>query len=403
MKQIYNVAIVGGGASGLICALECVLGKNALLGESVVVLEKNDRVGKKLISTGNGQGNFTNKSINESNYYGDPFFIQTFLEHQKNIDLDEYFYSLGIPFYTSADGKKYPLSRQANSVLDAFRNVLEHKKVQTLTNFCVENIIEKNGLFEISSTSNKIFAKNVVVAVGGSAGKHFGTDGTSYKLLTALGHEKTKLYPSLVQLKTQTEHIKALRGLKEQARVTAYDNGEKLKSCVGEILFTEYGVSGPAVFQVSGHLSKANSPWINVEFLPDKSKEETYDLLADKLKNLPFIPAEEWLNGILVKRVGQAVVKRAKSRSIEDIVYSLKNFSLTVTGNLGFQYAQVTKGGIKTREINPKTYESLIVKNMFVTGEVLDVDGDCGGYNLTFAFVSGIVSARTIKNNLQGE
>ncbi len=395
MSQIFKTAIVGGGASGLLCATELLRGENSFSGKEVVILERNERVGKKLIATGNGQGNLTNANITENNYYGDKNFIRVFLDEVRKLDLEEYFYSLGIPLISIGE-KKYPLSRQANSVLDTIRYGLEKKGVNIKTNFFVNGIKNEDGIFKLSSGTETVLAQNVVIAVGGACGKQFGTDGTSYSLAESLGHKKTKIYPSLVQVKTDTSPIRSLKGLKEQAKVTALDNGKPLKSATGEILFTEFGVSGNAVFQVSGHLAKAKNPTLKIEFLPDFSIEKVEKIIADRIENACF-PSDELLTGILVKRVGQAVLKASSSRSPFDLAKTIKNFTLKVTGTLGFNYAQVTKGGIETVAVNPYTFESKLRRGAYLTGEVLDIDGDCGGYNLTFAFVSGLLCARAIK------
>jgi predicted Rossmann fold flavoprotein len=245
----------------------------------------------------------------------------------------------------------------------------------------------------------QILAENVVMATGGSAGKQFGTDGTAYKLMTDFGHKLTALYPSLVQLKTETTFIKGLKGLKETARVTAFDGARPLRSVSGDLLFTDFGVSGNTAFQLSACIAGKKEAYLIVEFLPELSYSETEKLLLKRIK-MQHLKKEDLLCGILNKRVGQAVLKYAKSDSVEDIAYAIKNFKLKVTGSLDFSYAQVTRGGIKTADVDAETYESKLCKGMYIVGEALDVDGECGGYNLTFAFVSGITSAKAIKKEL---
>ena len=398
MSKIYQVIIVGGGASGLLCATELVSGHNAFLGNDIAILERTDRVGKKLIATGNGQGNLSNQNITTFNYYGDKNFIDIFLAEYNKLNLEDYFNSLGIPMSTMPDGKKYPLSKQANSVLDTIRAYLISKGVNTITDFYAQTITKENGVYKVSSKDKCYYAKNVVLAVGGASGKQFGTDGTSYVLAQSLGHGLTKLYPSLVQIKTDTTLIKSLKGLKEQAKITAYDGDVELKSAVGEVLFTEYGISGNAVFQVSGHLTTAKTPSVKIEFLPELTLSQTEQIVGNRIINAPFVEKCDILNGILSKRVGQVVLKTAKDQTPKSIAYAIKNFTIKVTGNLGFNFAQVTKGGIQTDRINPFTFESKLSRGVYIVGEQLDVDGDCGGYNLTFAFTSGILSAKAIKN-----
>lgn len=399
MQKIFKTAIVGGGAAGLMSAVELLNGNNALSGTEVIVLERNDRVGKKLIATGNGQGNLTNLNMSEEFFYGDKNFIREFLRLLNDINLMEYLENLGIPLVSSKDGKIYPLSKQASSVLDIIRAFLDYKNCVVKTDFIVTEVVKRKGVFLVKSSGEEILAEKVIIATGGSVAKQFGTDGSAYAIMERLGHEKSKIYPSLVQLKTDTSKIRSLKGLKETVLVSAYSGVNKIKSASGEILFTEFGVSGSAIFQVSvGIADKINAKLI-VEFLPEKSEKEIADILS-KRKQTPYIKNEDLLSGMLNKRVGQAVLKTAKSMDVKDIVYAIKNFTLEVSGTLGFNYAQVTRGGIKTDKIDPKTMQSKIIDGIYIVGETLDVDGDCGGYNLTFAFTSGIIAARAIKNKL---
>lgn len=398
MNKIYKVAVIGGGASGLMCAVDLCSDKNALSGSDVLILERNDRVGKKLIATGNGQGNLMNEHFGVENYRGERSFIEKFVRLAKEIDLEKYLSDLGIPLCTLKDGKMYPLSRQANSVLDSLRAYLSFKGCVTQTEAFVKGVKSKKDYFVLTTDNGDYFAEKVVMATGGMAAKQFGTDGSSYLLAERFGHKKTNLYPALVQLKTETNAIKGLKGLKEVASVTAYKNGKPLKTCVGDLLFTDYGVSGNTVFQLSSVFDGMGEEYLSVEFLPELSIEKLVEIIT-KRQSLEHIDNNEVLSGILNKRVGQAVLKASKSNQATDIAHAVKNFKLKITGNLGFNYAQVTKGGIATKDVNPLTMESKLVKDFYLVGETLDVDGDCGGYNVTFAFVSGIIASRAIKDN----
>ncbi len=396
MGKMFNTAIVGGGASGLMTAIELLCGENALLGQDVLVLERCDRVGKKLIATGNGQGNLMNQDFGAKFYRGEKSFVQTFVDKAVSIDLEKYLYDLGIPLCTLKDGKKYPLSRQASAVLDIFRAILERKGCNTQTDAKVTDIVAKNGYYILKTSKGDFKAKSVVLAFGGKAQKQFGTDGTGYGLAESFGHKKTALYPSLVQLKTETSIIRGLKGLKEVASVTAYVNENKLCSSTGDLLFTDYGVSGSTIFQISAYLKGDKNEYLRVEFLPELDESEIEKILIDRERQ-GFLDKNDMLCGLLNKRIGQAVLKSAKSNSVKDVAHAIKDFRLNVVGTLGFDYAQVTKGGIATDTIDPLTMESMLQKNLYIIGEALDVDGDCGGYNITFAFISGIISARGIK------
>ncbi len=398
LHKIYQTVIIGGGASGLMCAVELLGGNDAFSGSDVLVLERNDRVGKKLIATGNGQGNLMNENFSAEFYHGESSFISSFIKLAKKIDLESYLFSLGIPLCTLKDGKKYPLSRQASAVLDVLRANLSYKGCIIKTDTFVFDISKKGKLYYVKTDSEEYVAKSVVLATGGMSAKQFGTDGKSYALAEKLGHKKTELYPSLVQLKTETDKIRGLKGLKEIALVRAFVDGKEKKSCLGDLLFTEYGVSGNTIFQVSSCFNGKGKESLKIEFLPDLSIEQVKQILVEKKKK-NYIKDTEILDGILVKRIAQSVLKTAKSNKVEDIAYAIKNFSLKVTGNLGFNYSQVTKGGIKTDDINPLTMESKLKENFYIVGEALDIDGDCGGYNVTFAFISGILAGLNIKTN----
>ena len=399
MEKIYRTAIIGGGAAGLMSAVTLTHGENAFSGDDLIVIEKNDRVGKKLVATGNGQGNLTNANITAENYYGDKAFIENFINQTKSELLREQFDFLGIPLLEQKDGKIYPLSKQANSVLDIIRSYLNYKGVKESTQNKVNSITKKGDLFLVNTLNGVIKAQSVILATGGAAAKQFGTDGSSYALAENFGHKKTQIYPSLVQLKTDLEKIRGLKGLKETARVTAVVDGREVKSAVGDLLFTEFGVSGNAVFSVSAAVTDKKDAKLIVEFLPHLSQEKTQEILENR-NNSPFIGEQDLLTGVINKRIGQAVMKTVRDKTPKSVATALKNFTLSVTGNLGFNYAQVTKGGIVSKDIDTKTYQSKIVKDLYIVGEMLDIDGDCGGYNLTFAFISGIVAANSIKSSL---
>ena len=398
MNKLFKAAIVGGGASGLLCAVELLSGDNRLKGEDVVILERNDRVGKKLIATGNGQGNLTNVSISAENYSGNPAFISKFIEQVKNVNLTEYLKNFGVITEKDEIGRIYPISRQANSVLDILRAYLIGNNCTVVTGYKAVNIAEQNGVFSILSESGeKITAENVVLAIGGKAAKQFGTDGQSYSLAVNFGHTLTPLYPSLVQLKTDKEPIRGLKGIKSNAVVSLCDGDALVKKATGDLLFTDYGVSGNAVFKISDKVADLKEPTLKIDFLPSLTDKSLTAIIEKRLSD-GFIPKNDILNGLINKKIGETIVKSAFG-NLDGIIKSVKAFKIKVTGTLGFDYAQTTKGGVKTAEINPDTYESKLKKGLYITGETLDITGECGGYNLTFAFVSGIFAARAIKNN----
>ncbi|MBR0189954.1 MAG: aminoacetone oxidase family FAD-binding enzyme [Clostridia bacterium] len=400
MNKIYKAAIIGGGASGLLCAAELLSGENRLKGGDVVILERNDRVGKKLIATGNGQGNLTNAEISAENYSGDSAFIKTFIEQSKLVNLTEYFKNLGIITEKDESGRIYPVSRQANSVLDILRAYLIGNNCTIITGFKANKITERGGVFTVSAENGeKITAENVVLAVGGKAAKQFGTDGQAYALATAFNHKLTPLFPSLVQLKTEKEPIKGLKGIKLNATVALFDGNTFIKKASGDLLFTDYGVSGNTVFKISDKAATLKNPVLKIDFLPQFTDKELSEILAKRTRD-GFMSKTDILNGLVHKKLGETIVKQSGG-DLARTIKTVKSFTVKVTGTLGFDYAQTTKGGIDTADIHPHSYESKLQKGLYITGEMLDVDGECGGYNLTFAFISGIIAARSIKNKFK--
>lgn len=396
MDKIYKVAIVGGGASGLFCALELLTGKNSLSADDFILLEKNDRVGKKIVATGNGQCNITNSSIFRENFYGDEDFLNAFYKKLKEFSLEDYLKDYGIYLKTDQEGRKYPISMSANSFLDIILEYLKEKSCNIVTKEKIISIKKQNDIFVLNSENNIYKAQNVVLCVGGSCGSQFGTDGTSYSLALNFNHKLSKLYPSLVQLKTDTTKIKSLKGIKEKAKVTAISSGKKLISSVGDLLFTEYGVSGSTIFKISSCIVDKDDKNLLIEFLPELSLEEITDML-EKRKKLKIYDGEKIFWGLINKRLSSVIYKTAKSDSAKDLAIAVKNFNLKVVGTLGFNYAQVTKGGIVATDVNPFTMQSKKQKGIYIAGEMLNVDGDCGGYNLTFAISSGVFCAKSIK------
>jgi predicted Rossmann fold flavoprotein len=303
---------------------------------------------------------------------------------------EDFLKSIGI--YLTGDGKRYPVSYEANSVLDLIREKLSSNGVSIFTENTVTEIKYKNGIFSVVTDKQTLLAKKVIFGCGGKSQKQFGTDGTAYSLLTALGHTVTDLTPALVQLKTDTKTIKGLHGIKCDAVVKAFDKkGNLLKSQRSDVLFTDYGVSGLGVFQVSGHLLKENGSYLELEFLPDIDKNALKTLLEEKSKSAPYLDKEGLLNGLINKQLAKRIIA-----FYPDLITGIKNFKLAVIGSRGFDSSQVTKGGISVSEVNPVTMESKFVKGLYIVGEVLDVDGDSGGYNLQWAYSSGRCASNAI-------
>ncbi len=375
-----NVAVIGGGASGILAAI--LAARN---GASVTILEKNPRIGKKILATGNGRCNFTNVNACTDDYNSD--FVQYGLDNFTPTDAIRFFEELGLLSRTEAEGRVYPLSGQATAVLDVLRLELSRLSVNVFPEFDVEKIDKKSDVFEISSKSQTIKADKVIVATGGMASPKSGSDGKGYELLKAFGHKTTKLIPSLVQLKTE----KSVGGVRAYGKVTT-QNG---MSETGEIQFNNYGISGIPVFGIAKFVKKGEAVFLDL--LPDYTEDEVFGIL----KNRPKQTMESYLIGILNKALGQFLLKECgisplskmsdtlRDDEIMRIAKKIKSWRFDVTGTMPWENAQVTSGGIELSQINEKTMESKLVKGLYITGELLDIDGPCGGYNLHWAWASG--------------
>lgn len=383
----FNAAIIGGGASGMACAITLKKLNPKL---STIIIERNDRLGKKLSATGNGQGNLTNLNMSPDNYFcPNPQILEDTLG-----DYDSALHLFSCLFSYDGSGKVYPSGKQASALTDDLIYSLKKLDVQTLLSTSVEKI--DKGFVLTLSNGEKICSQTVVLCAGGKAQKQFGTDGTAYALAQKFGHKLTALYPSLVQIKTDVSHVKTLRGIRADCVATALVDGKEIKSFRGDVIFTEYGVSGNAIFSLSPYLIDKKDAQISLELLPDLTESEIIESIENK-RALGY-EKSELLSGSVHNQIGRAIIKRCNSDDAKKIARSLKNFVLDVRGNLGFDYAQVTRGGMDLSQIDGNL-QSKLCKNLYFAGEILDVDGECGGYNLHWAFKSGIKVAKAIADD----
>ncbi len=399
----FKVAIIGGGFSGLVSAI--VLSER-FGGENIAVFERNDRVGKKILATGNGRGNISNINLTAEHYHSESgkTSAANAIEKYGYKSIIGFFCKLGIPVIYEGD-RIYPSSLQASSVLDMMRVKLDFLKTDIKTNSEVVEIKRVSGGFCVLTSGGGYFAEKLVFAAGGKAGKQYGTDGKAFGVLAKLGVKITPLYPAIVQLKTETTYLKGLKGLKEKATVKAFDGDRFLSEFYGDVLFTDYGVSGNAVFYLSSYLVGTKNPEISVSFT-GKTENELFEFLVQKVKTMPYISSDDILTGVINKQIGRAIAKRcgandSSERSARKIAACAKDFRLKVTGTLGFDYAQVTRGGVELGEVTDDL-ELKKFKGLFVTGEALDIDGDCGGYNLQWAYSSAMTVAEKIINDERG-
>ncbi len=369
----YDIAIIGGGASG--CYLAALLSDTE---RKTALIESCDRLGRKLSATGNGQGNLSNILMSADKYFSSaPELVADVLCDQSVLDP-----FLGI-FEADEKGRVYPTGRRASSLTDSLRRKIE--RAENIDVYLGAEVTSLAHGFVLTFNGEQISADKVVLAAGGKAQKQFGTDGKAYALAERFGHKTTKLYPSLVQLKTDTENIKTLKGLRVDCLATAIYEGKPLRSCRGDVIFTDYGVSGNAIFTLSSYVTDKIGAEINLSFLPDVGEREIASDVERK-QNAGY-ERSEWLACTLPNQLGRAIMRRCKSDKPEDIARTVKNFRLSCKGTLGFDYAQVTRGGIEMSGVS-YNLESEYERGLYFCGEILDVDGECGGYNLHWAFSS---------------
>ncbi len=411
--MVYDIAVIGGGAAGLVSAIYAAQ-KNRKL--NIVVLESLSRVGKKLITTGNGRCNITNKNASKNDYHSedvdalDTVFGKYFLNETM-----DFFSNIGIEITFENDGRAYPYSYQASSVVDALRFACEENKVEIKTDTKVSDFSLYNSVYSLSTENEKIMAKSIIIATGlFSGGNSVGSDGSFYNLLKKKGFKTVKTTPSIVQIKADTAVTKQLKGIKTEALATLLNGGETVRTEKGEVLFTDYGLSGPPILQISREVSRKKGEFtVLLDLMYDFTEKQLTDLLYKRRENLKNRNAENFLTGLLNKRVGQTVVKlcginlNSEISSITDneiikIAKKVKNFDFSVVGTTGFNNSQVTAGGIALCEFDKNTLQSKRYKGMFAAGEILDVDGDCGGYNLQWAWSSAMLAADSAVRFLGG-
>lgn len=372
-----KIAIVGGGAAGMTCAVLL-----ARKGYDVIVLERGERLGRKLSATGNGQGNLTNVNMGAEHYFsGDRNKVARALARFGAEDTVRFFGSMGGIYLPDARGRVYPAGRQASAATDLFRRELSRLGSGICFGAQVREIAY-DGEFTLAWSGGHMRADKVVLAAGGCAAPNFGTDGSAFSLAKSLGHTVTELSPVLVQLRTDPATVRGLKGIRTDARLRVFRKGNCLFDGRGDVLFTESGLSGDCVFRASSYAEKGDA--ISVDFLPDVPEQALADAVerGDGL----LCVVNNGLARVLEKRAGN---DRAALCAL------VKNFTLTVTGTLGFGYAQATRGGVPLCEVDDDLM-SVKRRGLYFAGEMLDVDGECGGYNLQWAFTSAFVAAEGI-------
>ena len=397
-----NVCVIGGGAAGMLAALTA-----AENGHRVLLLERQSRVGRKLLATGNGRCNLSNYHVSPAHYHGGAGFCDFALSQFDVGETLQYFASLGLLTVSEASGRIYPMSNMAGSVLDVLRYALERPEIDLQTGQTVTAVRKISEGFSVKTETDTFSARRLILAAGGAAGSKVGGGMDGYRLAKSLGHHRTALYPSLVQLKTDPTYPRALKGVKAQCGISICRGSQMLARNSGEVLFTEYGVSGPAIFDLSRSVSAGGSDLTCLlNFFPDWEEAEVLHWLSQRQAARAAHEASTLLTGSCHTRLGQMICKsagftnqRAAGLTRDDlrrIARQATHFALPITGTCGFDQAQVTAGGLDTSEFDPRTLQSRLVPGLYACGELLDIDGDCGGYNLQWAWSSGRLAGKLL-------
>lgn len=405
-----NIAIIGGGASGLACAITIMQSaEKSRLPVKVTVFESKNRIGKKILATGNGRCNMLNTDSEPFYFSKNNFHSFAMNKYDYKSDI-EFFENLGLYTRTDEEGRVYPLSNQAATVLDYLKNECDRLGVEFITETPAEKIVKgKNGF----SINGKQCFERVVLACGGMSSVR---DFNGYKLLESLGHKVTGVYPSLSKLNTKnTSDVKYLQGIRHKVKLSLYCNNRFVTEEKGEILFANYGLSGIAIMQMSAYITRdQKQSWeISADFVPDMNVSVLKSAIEKIIKHNPDAPCGGILAGFMPKRIGETVVKSLgidinrkagslKSEDIDAIAKRAKKYRFDIDSVRPFEDSQVTAGGADTEYFNPQTMESTIVKGFYAIGEVLDVDGLCGGYNLMWAWSSGRLCGESIVRNISG-
>ena len=399
-----EVVIVGGGASGLTAAITA-----ARNGKDVTLIEKNNKCGKKILITGNGRCNFWNTDENLSHFHSsNSNLLKEFITDERKNSILKFFDSLGLAYKTK-NGYYYPFSNQAFTIENALLSECKKLNIKIINDITVGKII-KEDCFIINPDKENIKAKNIIIATGSKAAPKTGSDGLGYELAKSFSHNIITPLPSLVQLKADEPYFKNWSGIRTDVKVNLLIDHKFIKSETGEIQLTNYGVSGICIFNISGEAAKAlnqnKNVIISINFIPFASNPKTF--LQNLNKNSYHKTISELLEGILHYKLIDIILKKTHLKrdlllntltdnELNNLIKTLTDFQIKILDTHTLDHAQVCSGGIPLTEINSKTLESLKVKNLYFTGEIIDIDGDCGGYNLGWAWMSGIIAGKNVK------
>lgn len=400
------IGIIGAGASGMAAALTVAENENV----QVLLLERQARVGRKLQATGNGRCNLTNTNADVSFYHGNtPEFAKTALATFDVENTLQWFETMGLYTVTEDSGRVYPYSDQANSVVDVLRFALDKENITLISGLEVSKVRKLDHGFQIEGNGESYVCDKLIIACGGLAGSKLGGSMSGYQLLRSFGHKITKLRPALVQLQSSWKACASLKGVRANCKASIFHDDQLYSTSAGELQFTEYGLSGPVIFKISRDVCQEKGKWTCcLDLLPDMDQSTLLTKLMQRRDT--NLTTDDLFTGILHNRLGRVVTQCADIRSgirIADLddgalncaACMAKNLEIDLTEPMGMEHAQVTAGGVCTDEFNPATMESLKVSGLYACGEVLDVDGDCGGFNLQWAWSSGRLAGKCAGGN----
>ena len=402
MNNIFDVAVIGGGAGGLFfTALYSQLHKD----HSIAVIEKNQRVGKKLLVTGNGRCNLTNLNIQPQNYHGSfAYKLCDILDIFPTEKLLEIFKGMGLITRVDECGRVYPKSNQASSVLDVLRYNCEKENVNFFFEEKVIKTEKKNNVFIVTTDKSVITCKKLVIASGGAAAPKAGGDKSGYELLKSLGHTIIKPSPALCPVSIKSDLIKSLKGIRVQGEIALMSNDKQIALESGEIQFGDNALSGICVFNLSQYVEKDKKYKLSLRLMPENEFKDIVGILTNNRQVFSKLDSENLMTGIFHKRISQALMKTAgipfnkkvsdiNDKEIKSLARIINCFDFDVSGLSDFSNAQVTKGGVKGKEVITFTMGSKKTQGLYIIGEALDCNGDCGGFNLHFAFATAYIAA----------
>lgn len=405
MNEYRDAIIIGCGASGIACAIKAAANSKI---KNITILEKQSKIGRKLLSTGNGRCNFTNINAKRSNYHGSfAKYVDVVFEKYSSKRIIEIFKSYGLVSKVESEGRVYPYSNHASSVVDILRLRLDSLDVDIVCDCEVKSVIKNKGIFQINTNGDTYFSKKVVFASGSSAGNNLGGSMKGINILKGLGHSYSHITPALCPIMVKSNVLLSIKGVRSTGKVALLCNDNIIKEEFGEIQFAEKALSGICIFNLATYIKGKYDYLIKVSLLPGYSEKKLIEMMKFRVNILENRLCEDLYTGLFNKKLGLALlsecnirpgkpIKYLTGKEINKLTSIINNWIFKVTGLADFSKAQVVSGGINGNEINPSTMESKLIPNLYICGEVIDIDGECGGYNLQFAFASGFLAGENL-------